>query len=123
MLIGTVLRPVDRHVDDLRDRLADPGEELVQVVLYPAAVEFDDRDHAAAGEAGRPVVGGAQIGDVPRTCARSGAQGSRVARELEIWPAPGDVDVGMDLSAKTVTSRVLIVLRFIHPTFPGFSIL
>ncbi len=115
--VGSVPGAVDRHIGNARDRLADPAEELVHVRLHPTAAELDDGDDAAAGEAGRPIIGLAQIGNVPRAAVGRRARSGSGAAHLEIGPdvrAPGDVDVGVKRGAKTIAGRGLIASRCIH---------
>src|SRR5262249_39837766 len=56
MLVWVVLGAVNRDVCDLGNWLVAAAEELVHVVLYPTATEFDDGDHAASGKPCRPII-------------------------------------------------------------------
>lgn len=86
--IWSVFRAIDRNVGNLGDRLTDAAEELIHVGLHPAAAEFDDRYHAAAGEAGRPIVGGAKSRDAPRILALDISRGGTGLTELEVGMDP-----------------------------------
>ena len=65
ILIGRVLCSVHRSIGDLREWLIDRLEERIHVGLNPSAGEFDDRDAAAAGQVGWPIVGVTKIGNLP----------------------------------------------------------
>src|SRR4029077_11347422 len=67
VLSGRVLGTVDRDVDDRRQWLLDRREVRLHVGLGPAAAELDDRDHASADNAGRTLVGRAEVGYGPRS--------------------------------------------------------
>ena len=73
-----------------------PPEELLHIGLHPAAAQFDDGDDAAAGEAGRPIIGGTQIGHVPRAAASGFPRRRTRRRHLEVGFDVGPPD-GMEI--------------------------
>ena len=115
--IRGVLGPVDRDIGNVRNRLADPAEELSHIGLHPAPAEFDDGDDTAADEAGRPIVGVTQVRHVPRAATPCGVGGPPPVGQLEIrvdLRMRRDVEVGVQSGAKTAAGRGLMTSRCVH---------